>query len=308
MVSLVYERSIRSSIHAVAVVNAKSDRNLTPSEVESPIVLSVDKALLIVELLMRDEEPRSAREIALRLGLNRTTVHRLLNTLIHRGWLEKVPAVALYRLSLKFLVLLQVSGQSRNLVQEIRPALDRLSSISRETVHLGALDGYDVVHIDKVDSPESYGISSRVGSRGVPHLTSLGKALLAAESDAFLDHYLESISKRNTPIQFQDIEAVRSEIRATQARGYSVDNEEDSIGVRCLGVAIHGPDSRPLFAISVTGPSPRFTLERLASCVPYATATARELSLQFGWKPDRASGTMPEIALREEVLTGIGGK
>jgi DNA-binding IclR family transcriptional regulator len=153
------------------------------------------------------------------------------------------------------------------------------------------MDGYDVVHIDKVDSPESYGISSRIGSRGVPHLTSLGKALLAAETDAVVDEYIQRMTSSHNPHHIGDPEKVRSEIRATRARGYSVDNEEDSIGVRCLGVAIHGPENKPIFAISVTGPSPRFTLERLSSCVAEVTSTARELSLQFGWKP--VSGPTP---------------
>ncbi|HEV2106950.1 MAG TPA: IclR family transcriptional regulator, partial [Thermomicrobiales bacterium] len=271
-------------------------------------VLSVEKALLIIELLMRDENPLSAREIAARLGINRTTAHRLLNAFVRRGWLEKVPAAASYRLSLKFLALAQVSSQSRSFVLEVRPALERLSRVSRETVHLGVLDGYDVVHVDKVDSPQRIGISSKIGTRAAPHVTGLGKALLAGGSDAFLDEYLEHGRTRPAPYTIKDPGAVRAEIRATRERGYSIDNEEDSIGVRCLGVAIRGAGGEPVFAISLTGPSPRFTLAQVAACAPDVTATARALSLQFGWEPslelDATADGREEVGRADLVVPG----
>ena len=245
-------------------------------------VLSVDKALLVVELLMADEGALPAREIAARLSINRTTAHRLLNALIHRGWIEKPPGAAAYRLSLKFLALAHVAAQRRPFVDEIRPTLVRLSLVSRETVHLGVLDGFDVVHVDKVDSPERVGIASKVGSRAIPHQTGLGKALIAAGSDEYLEEYIAHWRARD-PANAPDPAAFRAEIAETRARGYSIDDEEDSIGVRCLGVAIRGAGSEPVFSLSVTGPSGRFTAERLAACAPTAIAAGRDLSRQLGW-------------------------
>src|SRR5581483_3641339 len=139
-----------------------------------------------VELLMRTDAPQSARELAERSGINRTTAHRIINALMHRGWIERQPGAAAYRLSLRFLALERASLQKRDVVAEIRPTLERLALLSRETVHLGVLDGFEVVHIDKVDSPERIGVSSQIGSRAVPHVTGLGKALLAAGPDDVL--------------------------------------------------------------------------------------------------------------------------
>lgn len=268
--------------------NAMSNRQ-SSSAVEQATVLSVDKALLIVELLMREAEPLAARDIATRIGINRTTVHRLLNALIRRGWIEKVVGTSGYRLHLRLLALARVSLQARDVVAEVRPTLERLSRLSRETVHLGVLDGFEVVHVDKVDSPEPVGVSSKVGTRAVPHVTGLGKALLAAGSDAFLDEYLEHARSLSLPYTVTDPVALRAEIRVTRDRGYSIDNEETSVGVRCLGVAVRGVGGDPLFAISLTGPSPRFTLEQVAACAPDVVVTARALSLQFGWRPTPTS-------------------
>src|SRR5581483_6161529 len=144
-----------------------------------------------------------------------TTAHRIINALIHRGWIERQPGSASYRLSLRFLALERLSLQERDVIAEVRPTLERLSLLSRETAHLGVLDGFEVVHVDKVESPERVGVSSRIGSRAVPHLTGLGKALLAAGPDDVLERYLERL-----PADFER-EALRADLARTRERGYS---------------------------------------------------------------------------------------
>lgn len=160
--------------------------------------------------------------------------------------------------------------------------MERLSLLSRETVHLGVLDTHDVLHIEKVESPEIVGVSSRVGTRALPHVTGLGKALLASGPDEELDAYIEHARTRSSLSPPFDPEAFRAEIALARRRGYSVDDGESSAGVRCLAVAIRGVGGSPLFAISVTEPSGRFTSERMESCVPEMLAVARELTTQFG--------------------------
>jgi DNA-binding IclR family transcriptional regulator len=255
------------------------------SAVDQSTLLSVDKALSIVEILMRRTEPLSARAIADAAGINRTTTHRLLNALIHRGWIEKPAGTASYRLGLKFVALAHVGSLSRSFFDEVRPAMERLSRLTRETVHLGVLDGWDVLHVDKIDSLEHVGIASKIGSRGIPHSTGLGKALLAAGPDRVIDEYVAYATGPEPRSRLVDVAKFREEIARTRERGYSIDDEDDSIGVRCLGVAVLGAGNAPLFAMSLTGPSPRFTLERVATYAPEAMATARALSLQLGWEP-----------------------
>jgi DNA-binding IclR family transcriptional regulator len=253
--------------------------------VDQSTLLSVDKALSIVELLMRRSEPLSARAIAEQAGINRTTTHRLLNALIHRGWIEKPAGTASYRLGLKFVALAHVGSLGRSFLEEVRPVMEHLSRLTRETVHLGVLDGFEVLHVDKIESLERVGIASKIGSRGIPHTTGLGKALLAAGPDSLLEDYLVYAGGEDAPVRVADPAALRAEIARTRERGYSIDDEEDSIGVRCLGVAVLGAGGAPLCAISLTGPSPRFTLERVTGYAPEVVATVRSLSLQLGWEP-----------------------
>jgi IclR family acetate operon transcriptional repressor len=253
-------------------------------------VQSVDRALAIVELLLRSAAPLSVREVAVGTGINRTTAHRLLASLHRRGWIERAPGTAGYRPSLRYLALVRAALEGRDFVDEVRPTMERLAALSRETVHLGVLDNHDILHIAKVDSPEVIGVSSRVGTRAAPHLTGLGKALLAAGSGEELEIYIAQARGRPSPFTLSDSDGLREEIARSQTRGYSIDDGESSPGVRCLAVAIRGVEDRPLFALSLTGPAARFTPERMAACVPEMLAVARELTTRFGGDATRGPG------------------
>ena len=143
--------------------------------------------------------PLTVREVAVGTSINRTTAHRLLASLHRRGWIERVADSAAYRPGLRYLALVRASLSGRDFVDEVRPTMERLSLLSRETVHLGVLDNHDVLHIEKVDSPEIVGVSSRVGTRAAPHVTGLGKALLASGPDEELEAYIDHAGKRSLP-------------------------------------------------------------------------------------------------------------
>jgi IclR family acetate operon transcriptional repressor len=266
----------------VRETNSRLARRAEHSRADAETVQSVDRALSIVELLLRAETPLTVREVAVGTGINRTTAHRLLASLHRRGWIERTPGAAGYRPSLRYLALVRASLDGRDFVDEVRPTMERLSLLSRETVHLGVLDNHDILHIAKVDSPEAVGVSSRVGTRVIAHVTGLGKALLAAGSDEELEAYIAQARQRQAPDTLTDPEALRREIALTRERGFSIDDGESSAGVRCLAVAIRGVDDRPLFAISLTGPAGRFTMERLKACVPEMRAIATTLTTQLG--------------------------
>jgi DNA-binding IclR family transcriptional regulator len=258
-----------------------------PQEVTA--VLSAGKALSIVEVMLQAQGPLSAREIGERSGVNRTTAHRLLNTLMLHGWVERHEEGG-YRLSVRFLALAHVSSQVRGLFDEIRPALVPLSELSRETVHVGVLDGFDVVHVDKIESLEHVGVSSRIGARGVAHRTSLGKALLAASPDSFIEEYIQQGATREGSFQVrpEEVDAIWADVAMSRERGYSLDDEDDSVGVRCLGAAVCGAGGHPLFAISLTGPSPRFTRDVCLELAPTLLQTVGNLTVRFGGTPHPA--------------------
>lgn len=250
---------------------------------EHATVQSVDKALVIVELLMRSGVSLSAREIALQTGINRTTSHRLINALINRGWIEKDGDSSSYRPSLRWLILADLSYQQRNVLAELRPNLEQLSRVTREAIHVGVLDGLSLVHVDKIDSPERVGVSSKIGTRAAIHTAALGKALLAAQSDDEIERYIAWATRWNNSDRLTDVDLLRRDLAETRRSGYAIDDEEDSIGVRCIGAAILAGNGEPVFAISITGPAGRFTLDRAAEYAPLLIETATRVSRSLGW-------------------------
>ena len=218
---------------------------------ETSAVLSAGKALAIVEVLLQAPGPLSAREIGARCGINRTTAHRLLRPLIHHGWAER-HADGGYRLSVNFLLSPTSRPRSAAFSTKSSPRWPT-SQLSRETVHVGVLDGFDIVHVDKIESLEHVGVSSRIGARGVAHHTSLGKALLAASEDEFVAAYIDAGTAARGAVHGERRRAVWADIVRTRERGYSLDDEEDSVGVRCLGAAVRGAGGNHCFAISLHG-------------------------------------------------------
>ena len=110
-------------------------------------------------------------------------------------------------------------------------------------------------------------------------------ALMAAQDEATVERYIAEAEQIDPPLGLTDAERFRARIADAHARGFTMDDEDDSVGVRCIGVAVRGPDSQPLFAISVTGPSPRFTRDIAVQHGPELARSADRLSARFGYAP-----------------------
>jgi len=223
-------------------------------------VKTVEKSLRILELLLAAEQELTIGQIVDRTGMHRASVQRALTTLHALGWVERPAVRPVYRLSLRLYALAHVFTRNYDLLARLQPLLVELSVRSRETAHLGILDGWQVLHLGRQESPQRVGVTSPIGSRGWAHTSGMGKALLAGRPDAFLHAYIAATGLPGlTAHSLTTPEAFLAEMAMVRSQGYSIDDEEDSIGVRCLGAALpvaHGP---AVLAVSITGPSPRFT-------------------------------------------------
>jgi DNA-binding IclR family transcriptional regulator len=245
-------------------------------------VKTVEKSLRILELLLMAQEGLSIGQLVASTGLHRASVHRLLSTLHALGWVERPASRPIFRVSLRLYALAHVFVQSYGLLDRLQPLLTELSTRTRETVHLGILDGWEVLHIGRVESPERVGVASRIGSRGWAHTSSMGKALLAGQSDVFLEAYVaETGLPAMTEHSITTPEAFWAEMDAIRSQGFSIDNEEDAIGVRCLGTTLPSAHGPAVVAVSITGPSPRFTLERAYQFAPILLDLVRRLGAPY---------------------------
>jgi IclR family acetate operon transcriptional repressor len=224
--------------------------------------------------------------------MHRASVHRLLTSLHALGWVERPNTRPIFRISLRLYALAHVFVRNYGLLDRLQPLLEELSALSRETAHLGLLDGWEILHIGRVESPERVGVASRIGGRGWAHTSSMGKALLAAQPDAVVDAYIAATGlPQMTAHSITRPDDFHAEIATIRRQGFSIDNEEDAIGVRCLGTTLPTLQGAPLLAVSITGPSPRFTLEDAYRFAPTLCAIVDRLGA-------------PAPALAEGLLTG----
>lgn len=219
---------------------------------------SVDKALVLLDVLgQAGPEGLMLREITAASGLNKGSIHRLLRALAHRGYAEQDPADQRYRLGPTPLALVHSFRGAENLPALFAPALAAVSLRSRELVHLGRLEGAEVVYLDKVEPERTLRVWSRVGSRAPAARTALGRALLAADgvTGAGLAPYAEAVGPSIPLPRLQEI------IEQTRRRGWSLEIEENETGIACVGAALTRPEGHSV-AVSITGPLERMGQRR----------------------------------------------
>ncbi|NLG85176.1 MAG: IclR family transcriptional regulator [Firmicutes bacterium] len=254
------------------------------TERKGQTVQSVERSLAILEAMAREGEPMSLKDISAEVELTPSTVHRLLATLMSRGFVRQDPSTGHYFLGLKALEI----GTSLLTALEIRsiarPFLWRLVEECGETANLAVLDGLEVVYIDQVETENLIKMRARLGWRGPAHCTAAGKVLLAALSDAELDRLLAGrILKRHTVRTITDPERLREELRRVREEGYALDFGEMEPAIRCAAAPIRNHEGAVAYAVSVSGPSVRINGDRLRRVIlPVVLRAAEAIGKELG--------------------------
>ncbi|MDP9443189.1 MAG: IclR family transcriptional regulator [Actinomycetota bacterium] len=250
-------------------------------------IQSVERALDVLEHIACATGEVSLSELAAATGMPLTTIHRLVKTLEHRGYVRRDGARR-YGLGAPLIGLGEAA--SRLLGTQAQPFLTELMEDSGETANLALLEGDHVVYVASVASRHRMRMFTEVGNRVLPHCTAVGKVLL---SDLPADHAERLLRRsglpRRTPDTITDLDVLLAQLAEIRARGFAVDAGEEEVGVRCFAVPVPG-DGGAVAAMSVSGPQARLTDEVCARVVPQmqrlAARFAAELSLVPGDRPD----------------------
>jgi DNA-binding IclR family transcriptional regulator len=235
-------------------------------------VKSAGRTLDLLELLA--EQPRlwTLVDLARELGIPKSSLHGLLRTLTSRGWVHTDDTGNRFRLGMRALRVGAAYLDGDDTVGLIGGVLDELSRRFGETVHLGRLDGGQVVYLAKRDSVHRLRLYSAIGRRLPAHATALGKALLAEHPDPEADRMVSWPLARLTPHTVGDRPTFHAALAGVRADGYAVDREENAEGINCLAMAV--PLAVPAVdAVSISVPVTRLGPELEASIV----AALREL-------------------------------
>ncbi|MCC7104655.1 MAG: IclR family transcriptional regulator [Chloroflexi bacterium] len=254
-----------------------------PAREASPASVAVDRALQILEWMAEGEAgARSIRDIARSLGMSKTAVHRLLETLAQRRWVIQDQAGS-YRLGTRALHVGAAVLRQIDLLGAIRPSALRLRDATHETVFATVLDVGQLLIVDKFESPSALRFARPIGSRSIAHANAAGKVLLAALPESELEAYLAQPLDAATPRTITDVAALRRELADVRARGYASNDEEGILGVVSLGAAVRDHTGAAVAGLSVSGPRDRMR-PQITSLVEALLAAAHEASEALGYR------------------------
>jgi len=250
---------------------------------------AVARSLLILETMARENREMGVLELSQKVGIHVSTVYRLLSTLAGQGFVEQTAATEKYLLGIKFFEL----GMARLRMIDFRsvsiPYLRRLHQKTGETVLLGTLRGDEVLIVETFSQFRGIVFKSQVGLAEPLYCTGIGKALLAHLAPEHQDEILAKLKlRRYTGTTIVSKTELRRELKRIRQHGYSIDDEEIEVGVRCLGAPILGHDGFSLAAFSVVGPGPRIEA-RLREISESMLETRRHISRELGY----SSSSMP---------------
>lgn len=252
---------------------------------------SLRRALAILTHFENDSgEGISVAEVSEALGINKSTVSRLIRPLLEFNFLEEAERPGCFRLGWQNANLGQRYLTHVRADRDMHAVLLQLSQRTRETVHLVRATTPQVVYIDKIDSPHAVRMFSRVGNTQPMHCTSVGKSILAFAGEEALEAVVATGLPPRTPATITDAEDLRAELAVIRERGWAMDNVENEEGIRCVAAPIFDVDGECNFAVSVSGPVTRITYERAFQIAPIVMEAAREISRRLGAKVPTGAG------------------
>ncbi len=233
-------------------------------------VQSIERAFALTEALAAHPEGCSIAFLSKQLELPKSTVHRLLGNLVGMGYAVQDELTARYKLTLK---LFEISSQIINgmdIYSSAKPYLDKLANSTGELVHLVVRDKTDIVYIYKAGASSSI-IHSCIGKRTPLYRTAVGKAILSTFSkEEVREIWHNTDIRRITQNTITDLDTLQAQLDEARIRGYAIDDEENELGVKCVGFAIPSINGKAEAAFSITGLAPYMTEERIEALAKMA--------------------------------------
>ena len=256
-------------------------------EKEGKYVQSLERALNILEVMAKEGAPITVTELSEKVGLKISTVHRLLTTFTHRGYVEQDPDDNKYRLGLKLLEIGNAVLYFADIRIVARPYLEELVDRCNETANLAILDDGEVVYIDQVESKNLVIVKmlAQAGNRGHIHCTASGKAMLAFLPEEKINEILAKIEMpKFTNETITDPEQLKKELARIYQDGYALDWGEREEHVRCVAAPIFNHEGKVIAGISVSGPSTRITTYYMKNeLVDIVKEIAHKISHKMGY-------------------------
>jgi IclR family KDG regulon transcriptional repressor len=248
---------------------------------------SVGNAARLLKMFLSREKELGVSELARRLGLGKSTVHRLLTTLLSEGLIEKDPQTGNYRLGIVMFELGEAVRVHMDLHTACGPILASLREETHESCQVGILDGHEIVYVDRLESSQALRLFNETGRRVPVHCTSSGKVLLAYLPEGELGQVLARAPlARLTPRTIVDRDALRDELRLVRRRGWAEAVEERETGVASIAAPVRNVAGEVVAAISIGAPLARLGAAQRKRLAPFVLEAGEAASRRLGWSPE----------------------
>ena len=249
---------------------------------EASPATAVERALNILEAAANRRDGLTNSEISHKLGIPKSSASYILRTLERRGYLRRDPETGRYRLGLKILSLGGDARANLDLAEVALPFMRGLQDRIHLTIHLAVLDQGEAVYIEKVEAPGFFKVNTWVGRRMYLHSTSVGKCLLAWLPKPEVETLLRQQGmKKRTPKTISSVAKLLSGLERVREQGHALDDEENSLGARCVCAPIFDATGGVTAALGVSGTLTQMDEENMVKIVDALKETARRISRQL---------------------------
>lgn len=240
---------------------------------------SLRKMALVLDCFTRLHPSLTVAEISERTGLPRATVHRIVASLRDVGMLDQDGRRQNYRLGLKMFHYGSSVLASLDTPRRAHPHIAKLQLVTGEVIHFHIFDGSQMVCVEREEMGNSRLTTLTTIEAAPTYCTSVGKAFLAFQDEALVRRIAaEEGLKRYTPNTITDLDVLLGELARIREQGFAIDDEENQLGLRCIGAPIRDAAGRVFASVSVSGPAERMPDARLAGLAPLVIQTAGDIS------------------------------
>ncbi len=248
-------------------------------------VSAVKRTMAVLELLS-DGSSYSVTEIAGIIGFHKSTVFRFLTTLVSLGYVSQDTQSERYSLTDKLVTSLLSHPLKPSLIHAATAVMEDLAARTEETIHLALLEGSHITYIHKIESTRTLRVaamSSSIGSEAPLYCTSLGKVMLSHQDSESVDRYLAQTDlSAHTEKTITEKKDFLEELRNIREQGFSIDDEENEIGVRCIGAPIFDRQGEAVGAVSISAPAVRMDEARVEELSVMIRHSGDEISRKLG--------------------------
>ena len=245
---------------------------------------SVTSALLVMKAFSAEEAEIGISSLAKRLGLAKSTVHRLAVTLAAEGFLEQNPDTGRYRLGLSLFTLGALARRRMDVSNVSRPLLGVLRDKYQEATTLAILSGPSIMFLHNLESGQAIGTRAHIGDLKPAYCTAEGRVLLAFSPPPVLAAVLAEPREQRTSKTLVETKALQQLLDEVRQAGYAIDDEESEEGMRCLAAPVRDISGKVVAAVGLAGPTQRLTKKDLRAMASEVVATGEAVSARLGWR------------------------